>query len=444
MPNITQAQREPDIPGRYDVIVIGGGPAGIAASVAAARSGAKTLLLERYGFLGGMATAGMVGSLCGFFTAGPEKREIVGGGVAANLLERLRGLSGVSEKRISKVYSKLGVYQYNPEVFKFVADQMVAGAGAAVLLHSVFCDLIQEDGRIEGVVIENKSGRFVLEGRIVIDTTGDGDAAAMAGVPFELGDGKGSGQAMTTIFRMSNVDLDRARDLDRGQLREKLRQVIQTKEFRFSRVDAVLGPALPMGTFQLNITGIPGLSAIDARQLTEAEMEGRRQVFEYLKFFRKYQPGFENAEICNIATQVGVRESRRILAEYCLNEDEVLAGKKSEDGVALGAWPVEFHDPHEGRIIWKFLEQDDDCFTIPMGCLIPKDTKNLLMAGRCISTTHIAQASTRVIGQALAMGQASGILAALAADSGRRPVDMEANKVRRELSKQGAILQLPT
>ena len=441
MPGITPEERVLKVIGHYDVLVIGGGPAGISAAIAAARSGAKTLLIERYGFLGGMATAGMVGSLCGFFTAGPEKNEIVGG-IAGDLLVRLQALSGVSEKKTSKVIPKLGVYQYNPEVFKFVADRMVAEAGVEVLFHSILCDLVQCEHKVEAVIIENKSGRFALEGRIVIDATGDGDVAAMAGAPFELGDGKGSGQAMTTIFRMSNVDLDKVRDLDRGQLIEKLKEAVKRKEFRFSRVDPVLGPALPMGTFQLNVTGIPGLSAIDARQLTEAEIEGRRQIFEYLKFFRKYQPGFENAEICNIATQVGVRETRRILGEYLLKEDEVLAGRKFKDGVALGAWPVEFHDPHEGRIIWKFLEQEDDYYSIPMGCLVPKNSRNILMAGRSVSTTHIAQASTRVIGQAMAMGEAAGTLGALSINAGSDFIHIEAALLLQELEKQGAILEI--
>lgn len=442
MKRIAEDSRETKVLGDYDVLVIGGGPAGISASVAAARSGARTLLVERYGFLGGLATAGMVGAFCGFFTAGPREKTIVGG-IARQLLDRLKARRGLAEKGAIGAGSGVATYQYNPEVLKYVAEEAVIQAGVEILFHTIVVDVIwKTKGTLLGVVIENKSGRSCLLGKTIIDTTGDGDVAWKAGAPHEIGDGKGAGQMMTTIFRLINVDLDKARELDHQALHEKIGQALRKKEFTFSRLDGVIYPSIPFGMIHLNITGIPGLNGTDAQQLTRAEIEGRRQVFEYLSFLKKYQPGFEQAEVCSIATQVGVRETRRISGEYILKEDEVLSGQKFEDGIALGAWPVEFHDPKEGKINWKYLKKEDDYYSIPMRCLIPKNLNNLLVAGRCISTTHMAQASTRVIGPAFAMGEAAGILAARSAASKVDLRKVGPEKVRKELKQHGAILEL--
>lgn len=442
METMREDSRHIKVWGQYDVLVIGGGSAGMAAAIASARAGAKTLLVEKHGFLGGIATAGIVGSFCGFFTSGEEKKPIVGG-VARTLLDKLAVHSGVSEKRISKVNPRLGVYQYNPEVLKHVADRLTTDAGAQLLFHTSVCGVIPGDGNtVKGVFIENKSGRYVALGKVIVDTTGDGDAAAMAGVPFELGDGQGSGQAMTAMFRLANVDFEKFEKLDRARLREKLAEVKQSGEFKFSRIDPVIGPALPVGVVQVNLTGMPGLDGTNAKDLTLAEVEGRRQVFEYLQFFKKYEPGFEKAEVVDIGSQVGIRETRRVMGHYVLNEEEMLAGKKFADGIALGAWPVEFHDPMSGKIVWKYLDVNDDYYAIPMGCIIARNVPNLLMAGRCISTTHIAQASTRVIGPALALGEAAGSLAAVSVDAETDPAKIHSEHLRKSLMDHGAVLEV--
>jgi ribulose 1,5-bisphosphate synthetase/thiazole synthase len=443
MNKIVEDSHETPVGGEYDVLVVGGGVAGLAASIAAARSGARTLLLERYGFLGGMATAGMVGAFCGFFTPGSQKKTIIGG-IASNLLERLKYRGGLSEKRTSKVNTKIAVYHYNPEVFKFVAEEAAVQGGVELLFHTLVVDVIWEikGSQLSGVIVENKSGRFAFLSRIIIDATGDGDVAARAGAPYEIGDGKGTVQSMTTMFRMAHVDVEKIRDLDLQALRNKLQEAREKKLFDFSRTDPVVFHAPPFGIVSANITGIPNLSGIDAQDLTRAEIEGRRQIFQYLNFFRAYEAGFKDAEVCCIAPQVGVRETRRILGEYILAENDVLKGKKFDDAIAMGAWPVEFHDPATGRIQWKFLEKEDDYYTIPLRCLIPRNLDNLLVAGRCISASHIAQASSRVIGQALATGEAAGILASQSANLKQNPREIDSKEIRRELIQQGAILQL--
>jgi ribulose 1,5-bisphosphate synthetase/thiazole synthase len=442
MKKIVEDRRETPVGGEYDVLVVGGGVAGLAASIAAAKSGARTLLLERYGFLGGMATAGMVGAFCGFFTAGSEKRPIVGG-IARDVLNRLSARQGLSDKKTSKVNQRNAVYHYNPEVFKYVAEEMAITAGVHILFHTLVVEIVlEEEGYLSGVVTENKSGRLAFLGKIIIDTTGDGDVAARAGAPYEIGDGKGTVQSMTTMFRMAHVDVEKIRDLDLQTLRNKLQEVCEKKLFDFSRTDAVVHHAIPFGIVSANITGIPNLSGIDVQDLTRAEIEGRRQIFQYLNFFRAYEAGFEDAEVCCIAPQVGVRETRRILGAYVLDENDVLKGKKFDDAIAMGGWPVEFHDPATGRIQWKFLEKEDDYYTIPLRCLIPRNLDNLLVAGRCISATHIAQASSRVIGQALATGEAAGILASKSAHLRQNPREVDSKEIRKELIQQGAILQL--
>ncbi len=442
MKTIIEDSREVEVKGEYDVLVIGGGPAGIAASIAASQTGARTLLAERYGFLGGMATAGMVGSFCGFFTTGREQKRIVGG-IANGLLERLKERGGLSEKGASRVDPRIASLRYDPEVFKLVTEEFATRAGVDLLFHTFAVEIVweQKGYRLAGVIVENKSGRSAFLGKVIIDTTGDGDVAFRAGVPYEIGDERGRPQALTTMFRMIHVDVENMRGLTLQAVKEKLGEAKKTFEYGFERVDGIINAGLPQGIVSANIISVPNLVATDAADLTKAEIEGRRQVFEYVRAFRNVLPGFERAEVSSIATQVGIRETRRILGEYMLHEREILEGKKSDDAIALGAWPVELHDPETKIIRWEFLEKEDDYYTIPLGCLIPRGVENLLVAGRCISATHVAQASTRVIAQALAMGEAAGVLAAQSAESKTAPREVSVEKVRRKLKDRGALME---
>jgi len=438
---IVEEAREIEVKGEYDVLVIGGGPAGIAASYAAARAGARTLLVERYGFLGGMGTAGMVGSFCGFFTTGRLQKLLVGG-IASTLLGRLKERGAVSEKGISRVDPRIGSMRFNPEIFKLVAEEFVTAAGVDLLFHTFAVETVWEKkgSKLSGVIVENKSGRSALFGKTVIDTTGDADVACRAGVPFEIGDGTGKAQALTTMFRMIHVDVEKMRDLTMTAVKTLLEEALKTGEYGFKRIDGIINPALPQGIVSANIINVPDLLAIDAWQLTRAEMEGRRQAFEYIRAFKRYLPGFEHVELSSFAPQIGVRETRRVQGQYVLQEEDVLKGRKFEDAIGLGAWPVEIHDPVARRIEWKFLENEDDYYAIPMRCLLPRNVENLLVAGRCMSASHVAQASTRVIAQAFAMGEAGGILAAQSVNSKLPLREIPAASVQKELKQQGAIL----
>lgn len=424
-----------------DVVVVGGGAAGIAAAIAAARSGADTLVVERYGFLGGMATTALVGAFCGLFTTGPQKIPVVAG-ITDELLSRLRAMDGATEKRTSTLDPRIASVGYDPELFKFVAERMALEAGVHLLFHTMVVDPLWEipGTKLRGVVVENKSGRSAIHARVIIDASGDGDVAARAGVAFEYGDGLGGAQALTTIFRVTNVGAGAQDDECLRGLRSHLVAAKETGRYDFMRVDPVVFHALPRGTVSLNVTSIPGLDATDAEDLSAAEIEGRRQVFEYLRALHDLAPGFETARLSAIAPQVGVRESRRIVGDYVLTGEDVLQGAKFEDGITRGAWPVEIHNPETRRIDWHYIERDDDHYSIPLRCLLPRELDDLLVVGRCASTSHVAQASTRVVAQALGMGEAAGVAAALALDSDRRVRDVSANEVRARLEARGALV----
>jgi hypothetical protein len=426
-----------------DVLVVGGGAAGIAAAIAAARSGAETMLVERYGFLGGLATTALVGAFCGLYTTGPRKHLIVAG-VCGELIARLRSIGGAEEKQSSGIDSRLAAVSYDPELFKFVSERMALEAGVKLLYHTLVVDVLWETPgtMLKGVVVENKSGRSAILGRMVVDTSGDADVAARAGVGFEYGDGQGGAQAMTTVFKVGNVVSGPALEEAIGSIRGHLVAARESGRYAFNRVDPVVFPSLPEGTVSVNLVSVRGLKATDAAELSAAEIEGRRQVFEYLRALREFVPGFENAQLTALSPQIGVRETRRILGEYFLTGEDVLAGTKFKDGIGLGAWPVEMHNPQTGRIEWRYIEKEDDCYSIPFGCLVPKRLENLLVAGRCASTAHVAQASTRVMAQALAMGEAAGVAMGLALDSGRTLRAVPTAEVQAELERRGALLEL--
>jgi 2-polyprenyl-6-methoxyphenol hydroxylase-like FAD-dependent oxidoreductase len=436
--------REParDIPvmGEPDVLVAGGGVAGIAAAIAAARTGAKVMLIERWGFLGGTVSAVTLGGFCGIWTVMPDRLIPVVGGLFDDLVARLRRRDGVTEPRR---WMKVASLPYDPTTVRLVADEMVAAQGVDVLFHSWVADVaVSDDGRVDTVFIENKGGRFALRPRMVIDCTGDGDVAARAGAPFELGSG-GITQFGSSMFRMANVDTEQFNALGRDEIGHRLEAVVAAGT-PLPRTMVALYPHPISGVVHLNATKVARsdgepFDLTDPVQLSEAEREGRRQAYLYESVLRQHMPGFKNARIVDIGVQIGIRETRLIKGDHVLGADEVLGGVKHQDGIACSAWPVEMHG--QGRkTVWKFLE-DGDYYRIPYRTMTPLGLRNVLMAGRCVSATHEAQASLRVSATAMAMGEAAGLAAAIALVEDCESRRVNVGRLQDALRREGALLE---
>jgi hypothetical protein len=437
--------REParDIPviGEPDVLVAGGGVAGMAAAAAAARAGASVMLLERWGFLGGTVSAVTLGGFCGIWTLTPDTLIPVVDGLFGELVDRMRKRDGVTEARR---WSKVASLPYDPTTIRLVADEMLAAYGVEPLFHTWVADVAVEQGRVQTVFIENKGGRFAVRPRMVIDCTGDGDVAARAGAPFELGSG-GITQFGSSMFRMANVDIETFGKISRDEVSERLAAAVAAGT-PLPRTAVALYPHPIDGVVHLNATRVARpdgepFDLTDPFQLSEAEREGRRQAYMYEAVLRRHMPGFENARIVDIGAQIGVRETRLIAGDHVLSADEVLGGAKPEDGIACSAWPVEVHA--QGlKTIWKFLD-DGDYYRIPYRSLTPLGLHNVLVAGRCVSATHEAQASLRVSAPSMAMGEAAGMAATMALSHGCDSRRVNVSMLQANLERQGAIVRLP-
>lgn len=399
-----------------DVLVIGGGPAGLAAAVSAARLGAQTLLLERHGFLGGMGTAGGVTNFAGLFgKRGGEMQPLVCG-VADELLHRIGALGGLNEPQ-DGLQGRIRVRSYDVAAYKCAADGFLLSAGVRLLFHAWAAGVVMDGEHITALLAETKSGRVAIRAREFIDASGDGDVAAFAGVPFTYGDGQGNALYPSTMFRLSNVDAPRAlAAVGEFKAIDKL-MAAAAGRYNFPRQGAILRPQRNPSEWRANVTQLHddagrAANAIDAAGLSAAEVQGREQIVEYLRFLRAEVPGFERAEIAEIAPQVGVRETRRVHCAHMLSGDEVLNGARFDDSIGLNAWPVEQHVA--GRIEWAFPRDPDNSFNqLPYRMLQPERVANLHVAGRCAGMEHLGQSAARASGACFVMGQAAGTAAAL-------------------------------
>jgi hypothetical protein len=443
--------------GETDVVVVGGGPAGLGAAIAAADAGARVVLVERYGFFGGNATAALVMPLMSFFTdKGTRKEststsllpsdhgpgEAVVHGVLRRLLERLVAAGGAVAPSLATGF----VVPFDPEWLKLIALELLDEAGVEFLFHSFASGVLPGN---EGVVLETKAGPLVMRAKVIIDCTGDGDVAAAAGAPYEVGRFDGLVQPMTLMFRVAEF----RRAAFNAYVRENpkewrgvhglwalVRRATEAGELDLPREDMLFFATPHESEVSVNSTRVTRVLGVDVWDLSYAEWCSRRQMRQIAAFLRRYVPGFEDSYVVQSGVQVGVRETRRILGEYQLNVEDVLGARKFDDAIARGAYPVDIHNPKGTGTLLKRLPPGE-AYDIPLRCLLPKNTERLIVAGRCISGTHEAHSSYRVMAIVMATGQAAGVCAALATRKGTTPRRVNVREIQRELLRQGASLR---
>ena len=442
----------------YDVIVIGGGMAGCAASASCAKLGRSTLLIDQFGYLGGWATAALVNPFMPHHTS--DGKQLVGG-FFDEILQGLAELDG------------LLVNSFDTEILKYVLQEIVLKSSAEIRLHTFFESASQdEDGNIT-VQINSKSGAEQLKCRRLIDCSGDGDAAASLGAKYEMGNEDGLTQAATLMFDMGGVDLVKALafvrdnpdqmrfpklapDVDIGQLSEGIISVAGYYDLiesasRIGEYDApgdlIFYIGKPRkGEVTFNTTHIGHVNGVNASDLTRAEIEGRRQMMSIVAFARKYVPGFENAYLLRSAEHIGVRETRRITGEYIFSALDVVEARKFEDAICRLAYPVDVHSG-KGDGYTKDEEYSGpqapppgDWYEIPYRCLLPLRIENVLIAGRCVSSTQAGHGAIRIMPACVAMGQAAGVAAAISLESGVSPRMIDVSILLNRLKKQGALV----
>jgi len=442
-PSVHEPGRDTPVWGEYDVVVAGGGPAGIAAAAASARCGQSTLLIESYGFLGGMGTAAGVTNFCGLHANvhGTVKRVVQG--IASDLLDGISALGGLNEPHML-FGNKIAAQAYDNAAFKVAADELVLSSGAQLLFHANLVGVIMDgEHRIRAVLIETKSGRHAVLAKTFIDCTGDGDLAAFAGAPFEKGTSGHDMMYPSTMFRVNGVDASLAGDAYNhfGRLMEEA----EKRGHTFPRKTPIIRPQKNPAEWRANVTQLSNadgspVDGTDAAQLSDAEVQGRRQIVDFFRFLRESAPGFHNSYLLEIAPQVGVRETRRVIGEYQLTEEDVLQCVSFADTIGVNGWMIEEHVAGNVAFKWQNIPHCRGFNHLPYRMLLPLQIDNLLVAGRCASMTHMGQSAARVSGGCFVMGQAAGTAAALAYRANVRLRDLPVADLQQRLEADGAYL----
>ena len=439
MRKYTEPARELTILEEVDVVIVGGGPAGVAAAVNAAEEGLSTVIIEKNGFFGGANVGGYSATIGGLFNSTKEGKpeQIVQGfaGRFADLLEAKGGL--VRLERFGHTW----LSPHDPFIWKETADEVIEKSGAKTYFHTSFVDAVVEDGNIEGIIIENKDGRGLIKAEFYIDCSGDGDLAYKSGAPFVFGK-DGNIQSMTFTFRMTDVDWEKYGEWQLENVWEKALEASDTGNYYLPRKHPFIFRAPNEKQAIMNATSIVAkdgrvLYPTKTKDLTEAEFLGRKQVREYERFVQDYIPGFESSYLMDTASQIGIRQSRSIICDYTLKNEDVVEAKKFDTAVARSAWPIEVHLGDKGV---KVVNLDEDYYEIPFETMVPKNVNNLLVAGRCISAEHEALASCRVVAQCFEEGQAAALAALQVIKEGKTTRTLSIFDLQNKMREKGSII----
>ncbi|WP_035722266.1 FAD-dependent oxidoreductase [Bradyrhizobium sp. ARR65] len=440
--SIVEPQRTTPLFGEYELVVLGGGPAGLMAAVAAGRAGRKVLLVERHGFLGGMGTAAGVTNFCGLYANVHGEHVQVVRGLADELLARIERLGGLNTPHV--IFGKILARSYDVPAFKLAADDLLLQSKVDVLFHAFAVGVaMASEGLVDAVILETKSGRMAVKGRLFVDASGDGDLAVWAGAPFEKGDGSGNMLYPSTMFRINGVDPERA-----GEAWSTIPRLMEQAEaegrFSFPRKGAIVRPQKNPIEWRVNITQLheadgSAVDGTDAASLSRGELQGREQVLRTFRFLQTV-PGFENSYIVDIAPQLGIRETRRIAGDYVLSEDDVLGCADFADSIGRNGWPIEEHA--QGDVAWRWpgIPNARGYNQLPYRMILPRAIDNMFVVGRCASMTHLGQSAARVTGACFAMGEAAGTAADIALRSNIRPRAVDPKALQDALVGQGVLL----
>ena len=454
MKTIKEASKELPVRKETDILVVGGGPSGLIAAQAAAEDGLSVTLIESRSFVGGNMTIGL--PVLGFL--GQKGNQIIKG-LPQRFIDRLKKIDAASEHRPCPLHMSLTLVE--PEAVKTVGLEMLVESKVDVLFYTFFAGVVMDGDALKGVIIESKAGREVILAKVVIDCSGDADVAYRAGVPCEYGNDHGGVQPPTLMFCLGGVDTEKLRLSIAEEPRTYLTDFIPAEYFGQNNQFIVVGlrsliqkaqqegitlpvertiliTGLRKGEIWVNMTRVNGVNGTDPGSLTFGEIEGRKQIKDVQEYLTRYVPGFEQAYFLKTAPFLGIRETRRIVGQYVMNQEDVLGCAHFEDAIAVASYPLDIHHPEGGGCTLTWC---GDCYDIPYRSLVPQKVSNLLVAGRAISTTHEAMSAIRVMAPCMAMGEAAGRAAKRAVRAGVTPGGIDVKGLQQELADRGAYLR---